>query len=192
MEIDTKREKLDRIYNDHAEASLPFVTASICREGCLFCCTHYGTLDVITLEALLIRRWLGDRKKGIQHDLWKKIRRNMKEKEAGKPALCPFLNENHLCMIYRLRPFSCRQLYSLEPCAKRGPVIHRKAMELTQQTVTQLQNLDDNGYSGHISYMLHLIDSAGFRKRYLANEFRPAEIRQFAQTHKIRINRLTR
>lgn len=188
MRVESKRENLHQIYSDFEEASHPFRTGSICTDGCAFCCTHYGSLDVTTVEGFLIYEWVENTEKTRHHNLWRKIRKNMKQKESGKPSRCPFLNKKNRCIIYDIRPFSCRQLYSLKPCAERGPVVHRQAVGLSKETVKKLQHVDENGYSGHISFILHLIKNPKFRKQYRAGEFNPSEIETFGKIHNIIIN----
>jgi len=67
-------------------------------------------------------------------------------------------------------------------------VVHREAVELGKETVTELQQLDDRGYSGHISYILHLLDRHAFRKLYLAGGFHPEKIADYRKSHGIVIN----
>ena len=69
-----------------------------------------------------------------------------------------------------------------------GSVVHRQAVDLAKETVKELQCLDDNGYSGHIGFILHLVEQTKFRKQYLAGEFNPAEIETFGKSHGIIIN----
>ncbi len=90
----------------------------------------------------------------------------------------------------RVRPFSCRQLYSLRPCEEKGPTVHRQAAALAKETVQKIQRLDDTGYSGHLTYILTLLDDNCFRRLYLAGGFDPAAISAFGKSHGIVINRM--
>ena len=63
-------------------------------------------------------------------------------------------------------------------------------MELGADTIRSLQMLDDIGYSGHISFILHMLETPAFRDTYLAGEFKPEEITDFGKSHQILINRL--
>jgi len=63
-------------------------------------------------------------------------------------------------------------------------------MALGQQTIRMLQQLDDNGYSGHLSYILHMLDTPAFLKAYLAGEYHPETVMAFGKTHGIVINRM--
>ena len=60
---------------------------------------------------------------------------------------------------------------------------------MAQETVREIQRLDDTGYSGHISFILFMLDAPRFRKTYLAGGFEPAEVMDFGKTHGIVINR---
>ncbi len=102
----------------------------------------------------------------------------------------PFLKEDHTCLIYEIRPFSCRQLYSVEKCGPAGATLHRQAKEMAEKTVKQLQRLDENGYSGHISFILHLLDSREFREFYQSGGFDPSRIRDFGKSSGLLINRM--
>jgi hypothetical protein len=181
--------ELETIYRHHERAVGLFVREAVCRPGCGYCCTHYGRLDVTTLEGLVIRKRLSGFK-GREHSrMLERIRRNRKEKKAGAAAVCPFLDEEKRCRIYDARPFSCRQLYSVKPCGETGPTVHRQAVELARAAVEKIQRLDDTGYSGHLTFILALLDDRRFRTLYTAGGFDPARIAAFGQTHQIVINR---
>ena len=190
MDITAKTKKLKEIYDDHEAKARPFKKGAICKPGCAFCCTHFGSVDVITLEAMMIRNRLDDLSGPEAADLRKKIAKNMKKKTRGSITRCPFLKTDNTCLIYDIRPFSCRQLYSLKECTHKGPTVHRQAVALSKMTVNRLQRLDDTGYSGHISYILHLLDKNSFRKLYVSGGFNPKEIMFFGKKHGIVINRM--
>ena len=69
-------------------------------------------------------------------------------------------------------------------------MVHRQAVELAKQTVKKLQQLDETGYSGHISYILHLIAKPDFRTLYISGGFNPVNIMRFGKKHGIIINRM--
>jgi hypothetical protein len=52
-----------------------------------------------------------------------------------------------------------------------------------------MQKLDSSGYSGHISYILFLLDKEEFRNLYLRGKFKPQKIADFGRNHGILINR---
>jgi uncharacterized protein len=189
MDIKTKQEKLKDIYNDFIIRSKPFTANAVCKPGCSFCCIHFGHVDIITLEGFIIYEWMETLSKSDQIDLLKKLVKNMKKKKKRSITRCPFLSMDNTCRIYDIRPFSCRQLYSLETCTAKGPVVHRKSMELAKMTVKKLQHLDATGYSGHLSYILHLISMPDFKKLYQTDGFDPAQIMSFGKKYGIVINR---
>lgn len=190
MNIKALRKKLNHIYAEFDAKARDFKTGAACRPGCAFCCTHFGKVDVTTLEGLMIHRWieaLGKRKRSVIRG---KVEENGSLKKSGAPAVCPFLTPERTCMIYSSRPFSCRQLYSMKECTGAGPTVHRQAVELAGQTVKKLQHLDETGYSGHISYILTLLDKPEFRKLYTSGGFDPAAILPFGKAHALVINRM--
>jgi len=94
-------------------------------------------------------------------------------------------------MIYPVRPFACRRVYSLHVCTKeKPPQLHRQVMERAAETVKALQRLDLNGYSGHLSYILHMLEAPRFMQTYLAGESKPEEIMAFGKSHGIVINKM--
>ena len=190
MDIKTKQEKLKQIYDDFEIRARPFKSDAVCTKGCAFCCTHFGNVDAITLEGLIIHEWIETLDKQDQIDIRKKIAKNMKKREKRSITRCPFLKKDNTCRIYTIRPFSCRQLYSLRKCTDSGPMVHRQAVELSKQTVKKLQQLDETGYSGHISYILHLIATPDFRTLYTSGGFNPANIMKFGKKYGIVINRM--
>ena len=63
-------------------------------------------------------------------------------------------------------------------------------MDIAAETIRSLQQLDDTGYSGHISYVLHMLAVPKFLSTYLSGEFKPEEIVHFGKTFNIVINRV--
>lgn len=120
----------------------------------------------------------------------KRLNRDIRKKEKGEKNRCPFLQKNSRCLIYDIRPFSCRQLYSLKKCGEQGPTVHRRAVELARTAVARIQAVDDTGYSGHLSYILHMLESEKFLRVYRTGGFKPDEIRLFGKSHNIVINRM--
>ena len=190
MDIKTKLEKLKEIYDDFEIKARPFKAGAVCEVGCAFCCIHFGNVDAITLEGLIIHEWIETLDKQDQIKIRKKIAKNMKKREKGSITRCPFLKKDNTCLIYTIRPFSCRQLYSLRKCTNSGPMVHRQAVELAKKTVKKLQQLDATGYSGHISYILHLIAKPDFKELYKAGGFDPINIMPFGKKYGIVINRM--
>jgi len=189
MIIEEKRDILQDIYNDFESSVQIYKTGAICKIGCAFCCIHFGNVDIITLEGFLIHEWIEGLDKQKKADFRKRIANNMKKKAKQSIARCPFLDTNNTCLVYDIRPFSCRQLYSLRECTDRGPTVHRQAFLISKKTVKTLQQLDSTGYSGHISYILHLLDRPNFKKLYCSGGFNPEHIAAFGKKHGIVINR---
>lgn len=162
-----------------------------CSKGCAYCCTDAGHIDITSMEGLLIRDAIGRMPRSRQTQVKKALARDMKKREAGQPSVCAFLQKNSACMIYPARPFACRRVYSLHICTEdKPPQLHRQVMERAQETVTALQRLDHSGYSGHLSYLLHMLDSPMFMQTYLAGESKPEEIMAFGKSHRIVINKM--
>jgi Fe-S-cluster containining protein len=190
LDISVKTSQVFEIYTQFEEAAFEFRQAAVCAPGCAFCCTRMGTVDITTLEGLGIRERLGQMKRPVAAKIAKQINRDIRKKENGEKNRCPFLQKNNHCMIYAIRPFSCRQLYSLKKCGAQGPTVHRQAVALARAAVAKIQAIDDTGYSGHLSYILHMLGSEKFRQVYLAGAFKPEEIMLFGKSHKIVINRM--
>jgi len=190
MDIKTKLKKLKEIYDDFEIQARPFKDSAVCKVGCAFCCIHFGNVDAITMEGLIIHEWIETLDKPDQINIRKKISKNMKKREKRSITPCPFLKKDNTCRIYTMRPFICRQLYSLRKCTHSGPMVHRQAVELAKKTVKKLQQLDATGYSGHISYILHLIAKPDFRELYKSGGFDPVKIMPFGKKYGIIINRM--
>ena len=190
MDFDNKISRLQEIYSQFEEETAEFRQAAVCKPGCAYCCTEMGTVDITTLEGLLIRERLAKLKRPVIARVTKRLNRDIRKKEQGKKNRCPFLQKNDRCQIYDVRPFSCRQLYSLKKCGAQGPTVHRQAVELARAAVARIQKIDDTGYSGHLSYILHMLRSDKFLSVYEAGEYKPEEIMAFGKSHNIVINRM--
>ncbi len=190
MDVAAKRREQDGIYQRFEAEALEFKKRAICQPACAFCCTHFGSVDITTLEGLVIREWVSRLRGPLKTKITKKLARNKREKEKGGGGTCPFLDKKNHCRIYDIRPFSCRQLYSIRECSERGPTVHRQVMAMAKESIRELQRLDDVGYSGHISFILYMLDKPQFRKVYLAGAFDPGNIMPFGKAHAIIINRV--
>jgi len=184
-----KREELTRIYERFERDIRVFKREAVCRLGCTFCCTDVGNVDVNTMEAVMIRERMDTFPKTQRRTLEKRLARNRKERLRQSPARCAFLNDAGACLIYEVRPFSCRQLYSLRQCDGQGPTVHRQAVSLAGEAIREMQRLDDTGYSGHLSFILYLLEDTRFRTTSLRGEFDPSQIMEFGKSHGIIINR---
>ena len=187
-----KKENLLNTYDRFEKENMSYSRQAFCKPGCSFCCTFMGNIDIVTLEGLIILEHIESQPEEFQTGLKEKIAENRTKKEKGYKPPCPFLGENNTCLIYTVRPFSCRQLYSVRECGGSGPMAHRQAVESARLAVRELQQLDDSGYSGHISYMLQLLDDTGFRNLYLSGRFAPEQIMKFGKAHGLIINRFAK
>jgi Fe-S-cluster containining protein len=190
MTWEDKKQKLQQIYERFEGDARSYKQHAICKIGCSYCCTDVGNVDINTLEGLVIRERIKTFPQPLKGDTQKKLAQNKRKKERQNIAPCPFLKEDDTCLIYDIRPFSCRQLYSIRECRDRGPTVHREAVALAKEAVREMQQLDDTGYSGHLSFILYLLDRPEFRRVYLAGGFDPQKIMTFGKTHSIIINRL--
>lgn len=188
--IESKIGALQEIYDRFEQAIREYKKEAVCEAGCAFCCSGVGKLDITTLEGVVIRSRIAEMPRPARSELQKKLTRNMRKKEQRLPAVCPFLQKNQTCRIYEIRPFSCRQLYSLEKCGEQGPTVHRRAVEMSRRAVAEIQRLDDTGYSGHISFVLFMLEAEKFRKIYLRGDFKPEEVMTFGKSRGIVINRM--
>jgi uncharacterized protein len=188
MDIINKQNQLVEIYDRFEKDMRPYKKDALCKAGCSFCCTHFGNVDIITLEGIRIVQYLKGLPKQQQKTLQKSIDKNKKNRENKKISPCPFLKPDKTCLIYEIRPYSCRRLYSVKNCGEQGPTVHRQAEELSKDTIEKLQNLDSKGYSGHITFILHLLRQPDFLKLYLSGGFNPVQIAAYGKTHGIIIN----
>ena len=188
MDLKDKQKQLIEIYDQFEKDLEPYQKDALCKPGCSFCCTHFGSVDITTLEGYRIIQFLKGLPKPQQKTLQKKMDKNKKERENQKTSSCPFLKPDNTCLIYEVRPYSCRRLYSVKKCGDEGPTVHRQAMDLSQKTLRTLQSLDSNGYSGHITFILYLLRQSDFLNHYLSGGFNPLQIADFGKSHGIIIN----
>ena len=189
--MEVKANAIEKIYTDFAEKSAPFREAAACEKGCAFCCTDAGSIDITTLEGLRIRHRIAQLPRPRQSALKKALAKDADRREKGHNSPCPFLLKNMSCQIYDIRPFACRRIYSLKRCSsEQSPVLHRQVMEMAEETIARLQALDDTGYSGHLSFILHMLDTPAFLKVYMSGGFQPEAVMVYGKTHKIAINRM--
>jgi len=163
---------------------------SACAKGCGFCCKAAGRIDITTLEGLVIRKVMKGFSRSRQKNLTKLFQQEIKKRENKVIAPCPFLMKNNACMIYEVRPFSCRRIYSTHICTQENPpVVNRQVMEAADQSIKELQQLDTNGYSGHLSYILYMLSFPAFLNTYENGGFKPEEIMEFGKSHQIFIHK---
>ncbi len=190
MNLEKLSEELIKIYEEFDTEISGYVENSTCEKGCSFCCSEVGNIDIVTLEGIIIRNHIESQPKLKRKKIKSNLKKNKSVKERKDIAACPFLDKKNSCQIYNIRPFSCRRLYSVKKCDENGPVVHKETMDLTKQYIKKIQELDLNGYSGHLSFILHLFNESKFRKFYLSGGFDPADIMDYGKSHKIGINKM--
>lgn len=184
-------EQLIAIYEDFESQAAPHKSQAACQKGCAYCCTDAGAIDVTTQEGLIIKSAIEAMPRPRQGTLKKALAGEMKKREKGLRAACPFLMKNKACMIYAVRPFACRRIYSLKKCSAQQPaLLSRQVMALGDQAIKALQQLDQHGYSGHLTYILHMLEAPRFLETYLAGACKPEEVKDFGKSHQIFINRM--
>lgn len=185
------RSQLEACYQKFEAGTQTFKTEAACVKGCAFCCSAAGSIDATTQEGLVIQAFIEQLPKPRRRSIEKSLFKEVRQREQGKVAACPFLQKNKACGIYPVRPFSCRRVYSLHRCTPEAPPqVHRQVMELAEETIKDLRTLDPNGYSGHLSYVLHMLSQERFLTTYLAGDFAPEAVMAFGKTHRISINRM--
>jgi Fe-S-cluster containining protein len=189
--MEEKVHRLQELYDSFESEAAAYKAGAACRRGCAYCCSDAGSIDITTLEGLVIRAELRRLPRPRQLTVRKALSQDMRRREAGQTNACPFLMKNKTCLIYGVRPFGCRRIYSVQACNPNAPPrLSRTVMEIAQETIRQLQRLDDTGYSGHISFILHMLEAPKFLATYLGGEHKPEEVMLFGRAHRIRINRM--
>jgi len=189
MNIEKKKEKLLSLYDEYEKQVAYFKKDAACVIGCADCCIDVGNIDITTLEGIIIQNEIHRLPEPLQSEIKDKLIQNKSECEKKTLVRCAFLNDDKTCLIYPIRPFSCRQLYSIKRCNGNPPVMHRFSVLISREIRKEIQQLDSSGYSGHISYILYLLDDKKFRESYIRGHFEPQKIAAFGKSHKIFINR---
>ncbi len=186
-----KIQQLRDIYKRFEAKSSAYKKEAACKKGCGFCCKEAGSIDITTLEGLAIRKAMKGFSRSRQKSLTKRFQQEIKKREKKIIAPCPFLMKNNACMIYEIRPFSCQRIYSMHVCTRENPpVVSRQVMDAAGQSIRELQQLDINGYSGHMSFILYMLSTPAFLDTYKSGAFKPEEIMEFGKSHKISINKM--
>lgn len=181
------------IYDDFEKEVAAYKTDAACIKGCAFCCTDAGSIHITTMEGRIIRDTMVRLPRQRRLTLQKAVDKDMKKREAGRPSPCPFLMKNRTCAIYAIRPFICRRVYSTRTCTRETPpMLNRQVMAIADRFIGKLQALDETGYSGHLSYILYMLDQPKFRDTYLSGDFKPEEISVFGKRFGILINRISK
>lgn len=192
MELKTKKKRLFKLYKNFEKSAGPYFRQAVCHEGCAECCINVGNIDTTTLEGIIILESIKSFSPSRQRKMKVRLEDNSRKKMESRFLRCPFLMRNNSCSIYFTRPFSCRRLFSVELCGDKGPVISKQLWNIGRSIETDIQQLDNTGYTGHISFILELLYDPGFRKTYLNAGFDPDYVKKFAFAHKLTINRFAR
>lgn len=194
MSLDFKKltENLQTIYQSYELEAAQFKEEAICDRGCSFCCTVVGKIDIVTIEGMILLERLESMPESEVKRISQRLERDRESRRKGKKLACPFLDDQEACLVYDVRFFSCRQLYSLRKCELNGPLVHKQAVSLAQKVVREIQKLDYTGYSGHHSFILQLLQNEAFRKTYRSGGFDPGRIQKFGKKHGIIINRFAK
>lgn len=189
VDIIEKKEQIFQLYNEYERVVQPFKEQSVCERGCASCCIDVGNVGATTLEGMIILEYLQSWDHRAIEELNRSLRENRSEKLNSALVRCPFLDDEASCRIYDVRPFSCRRLYSVKKCDGQGAVVHRQALVLGQKAEKELQELDPEGCSGHLSFILHLLENEEFRRDYVQGRWRLEDFREIIERYKLVVHR---
>jgi uncharacterized protein len=188
MKLAEKKRQLVALYEAFERQVAPFRAQAVCVKGCADCCIQVGTVAATTLEGMVIREYLEGWSKPARKAVRQRLHANRREKLTQVFARCAFLDEEQACTVYPVRPFSCRRLYSVKTCGDQGPVIHRRAMALASRTIEVLQDLDPAGCSGHLSFILYLLEKQEFRRAYLQRVWNPGNFQELLERYQLALH----
>ena len=185
MDLKEKKTKVYELYEQYEQMVQPYKSQAVCEKGCASCCIDVGSVGATTLEGLIITEYL----QGWDRQALKEIHRSLGENRNDKLrkvfVRCAFLDQEQNCRIYAVRPFSCRRLYSVKKCKGQGAVVHRQAVVLGQKIEKELQELDPGGCSGHLSFILRLLEREPFRRGYLKGSWKVEEFRDIIESYEL-------
>ena len=188
VRLDEKKEQLIALYEEFERRVAPFRAQAVCVKGCADCCIQVGTVAATTLEGMVIREYLEGWSRPARKAVRQRLHANRREKLTQVFARCAFLDEEQACTVYPVRPFSCRRLYSVKTCGDQGPVIHRRAMALASRTIEVLQDLDPAGCSGHLSFILYLLEKPEFRRAYLQGVWNAENFQELVERYQLTLH----
>ena len=189
MDVKEKKKQVFKLYDKYERLAQPFMSQAVCEKGCASCCIDVGSVGATTLEGLIILEHIQGWDRKALKEIERVLRENRKDKLNQVFARCAFLDQEQSCRIYALRPFSCRRLYSLRKCDGHGAVVHRQAVALGQKIEKELQNLDPDGCSGHLSFILHLLEKHGFRQDYLRENWSVKKFKDIIEQYELVVHR---
>ena len=189
VELKEKIRLVLELYDKYERLVKSYKAQAVCEKGCASCCIDVGSVGATTLEGLIILEYL----QGWDHEAIEEINRSLRENRHEKVnsvlVRCAFLDAEQSCRIYSFRPFSCRRLYSVRKCDGQGAVVHRQAVFLGQRIEQELQNQDPNGCSGHLSFILHLLEKEPFRRSYLQGSWRVDDFTDLIERYELVLHR---
>ena len=185
MDLKDKKTRVYELYDKYERLVQPYKSQAVCEKGCASCCIDVGSVGATTLEGLIILEYV----QGWDRQALKEINRNLGENRNDKLSQvfsrCAFLDQEQSCRIYAVRPFSCRRLYSMRQCDGQGAVVHRQAVMVGQKIEKELQELDPGGCSGHLSFILHLLEREPFRRGYLKGSWKVEDFRDIIESYEL-------
>ncbi len=189
MDLDTKKKQIFKLYEKYERLVEPFKEQAVCEKGCASCCIDVGSVGATTLEGFIIIDYVRGWDQQASNEINHKLQANRSEKLSRAFTRCAFLDEEQNCLIYEVRPFSCRRLYSMRRCEGQGPVVHRQAYIIGQKTEKELQQLDSEGCSGHLSFILHLLEKNRFREGYLRENWSTEKFKDIIERYELVVHR---
>lgn len=189
MDLREKKKQVFKLYEDFERLVKAFKEQAVCEKGCASCCIDVGNVGATTLEGLIVLEYLQGWDQQAIEEINRSLKKNRSEKLKSVLVRCPFLDEEASCRIYAVRPFSCRRLYSVKKCDGQGAVVHRQAHVLGQKAEKKLQELDPEGCSGHLSFILDLLDKEPFRRGYLKGNWQAADFRDIIEGYALVVHR---
>ena len=189
MKLKEKKRLVFQLYEQYERLVEPFKEQAVCEKGCASCCIDVGNVGATTLEGLIILEYLQGWDHQAIEEINRSLRENQREKLNSVLVRCPFLDEEARCRIYAVRPFSCRRLYSVKKCDGQGAVVHRQSVVLGQNMEKELQELDPEGCSGHLSFILDLLQKEPFRRGYLKGSWNLKDFRDIIERYGLVVHR---
>ena len=189
MDFIEKKRLVFQLYDEYERIVQPYKSQAVCEKGCASCCIDVGNVGATTLEGLIILEYLQGWDQPASEEISRSLKKNRSDKLKSVLVRCPFLDEEASCRIYAVRPFSCRRLYSVKKCDGQGAVVHRQALVLGQKAEKELQKLDPEGCSGHLSFILHLLEKEPFRRGYLKGNWQAADFRDIIEGYALVVHR---
>ncbi len=189
MNLSEKIRQVFGLYEAYERIVEAYKAQAVCAKGCASCCIEVGSVGATTLEGLIILDFLQGWGSRATTEINRRLRGNRSKKLNSVFARCAFLDEGQRCRIYPVRPFSCRRLYSVQKCDGHGPVVHRQAFIVGQQKEKELQLLDPAGCSGHLSFILHLLEKKAFRRVYLQGNWNAEDFKDLIERYQLVVHR---